>query len=532
MTRRKKNFKELRSPVALPHGITVATLSLTLAPGAGFTIDLSSWLGKGLDGWVHCCIGQLQAFVENKSVSLNSVISYGKALKYFFAFIDGRGGPMAPEKLQPGDLASFVEWLKMQRTLREVSMRSIFTHVKAVMVAMRDRGLFLDHDKLFPANPFAQVNRQKKGATSLSTTERARLADALRRDIIGLHAGELDVNNNQALTVYALALAMRTGLNTSPLLELARDSLRPHPFLPRMRLLRAYKRRGNATHIKSLRYQRTFAAPASVPMDGVALFEEVLSRTQALAQQAPAHLKNRIWLYTSQARRNAGEICYLSESMFTYNVSLFVRRHGLLSDDGLLLVLNTSRLRKTMENRLWRLSNGDLFTVAAIMGHTPAVADQSYLAVTDEMRRNAAFVGETLPGTYRSGGESRQAPRLERTPVGNCSDSLHGERAPGNGTHCTDFLSCFGCRSFAIVGEEEDLHRLFSFYWFLEAEGRSATSREWKEHFIHVRTQIDAFTLDKFDEMLVERAKQKARVSPLKFWSLHKRLGGSIHAGQ
>ena len=48
------------------------------------------------------------------------------------------------------------------------------------------------------------------------------------------------------------------------------------------------------------------------------------------------------------------------------------------------------------------MSNGDLFTVAAIMGHDPKVADQSYLSVTDEMRSNAVFVGEALPDTYRT----------------------------------------------------------------------------------------------------------------------------------
>jgi len=172
-----------------------------------------------------------------------------------------------------------------------------------------------------------------------------------------------------------------------------------------------------------------------------------------------------------------------------------------------------------MENRLWQLSNGDLFTVASIMGHTPAVSDQHYLRVTDEMRRNAALVGESLVETFRSGGVVNAPRRPEPTPVGNCSDTLNGQRAPRNGTHCTDFLSCFTCRSFAITGSAEDLHRLFSFYWFLEGEGRSTRSREWAEHFLALRTQIDAFTLDKFDEQLVEATKESARVRPLKFWS-------------
>ena len=116
-----------------------------------------------------------------------------------------------------------------------------------------------------PASADLNASGGKKGCAPLSLAERSRLADALRRDIIDLHTGRLQASESQALAVYALALAMRTGLNTSPLLELGRDCLQPHPFMPRMRLMRAYKRRGNATHVKTLRYQRDLAIPSAVP---------------------------------------------------------------------------------------------------------------------------------------------------------------------------------------------------------------------------------------------------------------------------
>lgn len=528
MSHRRKSFEEQRAPHLPMTGPPGARLSLPANPAATHTIDLSAWLGKGLDAWVQACVGQLRAFVDNKTVSPNSVVAYAKALRYFFECLRGSGNPPTPPQLQPSHVASFVDWLKAQPRLGEVSQRNVFTHVKAVLVALQDRGVVGDEQDLFPRAPFANAARQKRGSAPLSLTERSRVADALRRDIIDLHAGRFDATGGQAMAVYALALAMRTGLNTTPLLELGRDCLQPHPFMPRMRLIRAYKRRGNATHIKALRYQRTVDLPASVPLDGAALFEEVLRRTEPLAKSAPSHLANKVWLYRSEAMVNVRSICCLTESTFGYNVAAFVRRHALVANDGTPLALNTSRLRKTMENRLWQLSNGDLFTVAALMGHTPAVAEQSYLRVTEEMRRNAAFVGEGLANAYRGA----QAHQIERTPVGNCLDTLHGHRAPGNGTHCTDFLSCLGCRSFVIVGSKEDLHRLFSFYWFLEAEGRATRSREWAEHFLLLRTQIDAFTLDKFDEALVEEAKEAARVRPLKFWSQYTRMAGRTHAGE
>lgn len=525
MNGRRKTFGERQPPAVLQAAEPTARVKV---PGTERThcADLSAWLARGLDEWVLTCAAQLQAFVDNKAVSISSVAAFGKALRYFFEYLRGSrgiaGAALNPAVLRPSHLTAFVAWLAAHPRLAKVSQRNVYTHVKSVLVALQERGEIGDHEHLFPRNPFAEASRSATGSAPLSLAERSRLADALRHDIIALHTGGFKASDSQALTVYALALAMRTGLNTTPLLELGRDCLEPHPFLPRMRLMRAYKRRGNATHVKTLRYQRDVSRPAALPLDGVALFEEALRRTETLVRDAPAAWSNKVWLYRSTALVNPGRVCCLTGTQLAYNIKTFVQRHSLVDDRGLPLTVNTSRLRKTMENRLWRLSNGDLFSVAALMGHTPAVAEQSYLRVTDDMRRNAAFVGEALVDTYRG----THAARLEPTPVGNCKDTLHGHRAPGNGSHCTDFLSCFGCRSFAIVGSKQDLHRLFSFYWFLHAEGRAMRTTEWTEHLLMLRTQIDAFTLDKFDEALVEEAKEEARVRPLRFWSQYERTGG------
>lgn len=527
MSQRRKVFKA-GEPIDLSRAESAsAIVHVPVNAATTRLIDLSEWLGRGIDIWVLTCAGQLKAFIVNEELALASVVAYGKAIKYFFQYLTVCRQPVTMQELVPMHVQEYVIWLKNQSRLGGVSKRNIYTHTKAVLIGLLEHGLIVNHEALFPSNPFPFASAQKNGQSALSTTERSRLADALRSDIIELHAGRFTGVGSQALCVYALALALRTGLNTTSLLELDRDCLGPHPFMPRMRLLRAFKRRGNATHIKILRYNKLLAVPTPVAMDGVALFEEVLRRTQPLAEEAHEDQRDYLWLYRCENMRSPGKICRLSSSDFTYNISTFVRRHQLLGDDGLPLSLNTSRLRKTMENRLWCLSNGDLFTVAVVMGHTTTVADQSYLAVTDAMRRDAVFVGETLPGTYRgtklSDGKNH---RLEATPVGRCVDTLNGERAPGNGSHCVDFLSCFTCRSFAIVGARDDLYRLFSFYWFLEAEARSARSSAWAEQLLIVRTQIDVFTLDKFDETLVEEAKEAARVKPLKFWSQHHHISG------
>ncbi|NDY74785.1 hypothetical protein G3N28_22800, partial [Desulfobacter hydrogenophilus] len=100
---------------------------------------------------------------------------------------------------------------------------------------------------------------------------------ALRDDIIAIHKQQFDGLASAALVVYLLALAVRTGANTTPLLEMKRDCLKPHPFMPNMMLLETFKRRGNATQLKSLRFSKEEDRPLPVAMDGVALVRKVLA---------------------------------------------------------------------------------------------------------------------------------------------------------------------------------------------------------------------------------------------------------------
>ena len=46
-------------------------------------------------------VGQLQAFIDGKSASPASVVSYVKALRYFVAFLEETGGPVTPLGLLP-----------------------------------------------------------------------------------------------------------------------------------------------------------------------------------------------------------------------------------------------------------------------------------------------------------------------------------------------------------------------------------------------------------------------------------------------
>lgn len=513
------------TPISEDEGSAVVNVGAN--PSGNKRIDLSKWLNHGIDDWVWACASQLRAFLQGQGVTPASVVHYGRVgVPYFFQFLTGNTTPFRPAELDLRRMEQFVGWLHEQSQLGKVSKKNAYDATKSVLVGLVARGVISGDRPLFPPNPFPNSNASMQGERPLSMTERARLAEALRNDLVAIHKGNYIGTEGEALTVHALVLAMRTGLNPTPLLELRRDSLKPHPFMPNMMRLESFKRRGNATHLKNLRFTRSEAASKSVPMDGVAVFKKVLEQTQVVADRAPKHLRDRLWLYLAQGIHYKGRLTTLTANMFQKNTQGIVGRHDLRADDGTRLRLNASRLRKTMENRLWLLSNGDLFTVAAIMGHMPDTADNHYLACTDEMRKNATFVGEALPDIYRGDAAGNEAGdhkvmsihKLENTPVGSCKDSLYGDRAPKDGTHCSDFFSCFCCRSYAIVGSKKDLHRLFSFYWFLDVERQRSRSRLWAEKFVATMNLIDTFTQDSFDLVRVAEAKELARVEPRSFW--------------
>ncbi|CAN7746152.1 MULTISPECIES: hypothetical protein [unclassified Variovorax] len=531
MASKQKNF-------AAPPAIVVATkpthddesraiVYVGENPYNGKDVQLDEWLGRGIDEWVWASAGQLRAFIISGLQTPASIVAYGRqGLPTFFEFLTSTQSAATPATLSQRHIDQFVEWLKGRTGWSDVTRRNRYTFVKSVLVGMRHRGVITRDASVFRRNPFPQSKTGEQGERALSPGERSRLAEALRKDIISLHQGHFTGSERDGLTVYVLALGLRTGMNTTPMLELRRDALGPHPFMPNMRLLRSVKRRGNSTAKKALNATRVDEAPMSVPMDGVALFEKVLAQTQPLLAEASPQHRDRVWLFRidRNAPHHAGQVRALHGASLAVGIANLVARHSLHDDEGRRLRLNLSRLRKTMENRLWRLSNGDLFTVSLIMGHDPRVAEQSYLQVTPDMRQNATIVGEALPDMYRSGATSQKRRKaipigLEKTPVGACKDSLFGDMAPKDGSnHCADFISCFGCRSYALVGSVEDLHRLFSFYWFLAAERTRIASREWADHFAWIMAQIDAFTLSNFDKRLVEDAKQQARSRPHKFW--------------
>lgn len=512
------------------------SLVITLPENARInrTVDLTDWLDRGIDKWVWALASQLRALLSSKELEPSTVSGlWYSGMRYFFDFIQIHG-PCQPDQLNPVHIQNYIHWLSLQG-LAYGSQRALYAKTKSAISSLIRRGVVPASEGLFPPNPYPKSNSYMKGASPLSLGERTRLAQALRDDIIAIHRGEFKGSTSQALVVYLLGIAIRCGANPTPLLEAKRDCLQPHPFLPNMRRLILFKRRTGATKIANLRFRREDDAGTSITMDGVAMISKALDLSAPYVARAKPEHRNRLWLFEPEKVSIAcRKVKVIGTSTLQQGISCLVDRHNLCGDDGQPLKVNLSRLRKTVESRLFDLSGGDLIATAALMGHTPQVADNHYLACTQSMREDATFVGEALPAIHRGG----QAGSLMHptpatpgpTPAGRCKDPWQGDKASKDGEPCSEFLRCFECRSYAITGDPDDLLRLFQTYDFLAQEMAHAQSDDWRAQYRNTMNLIDRFALDKFGPETVAQAKARAKAQPSKFWASYTLPLGLGHA--
>ena len=327
----------------------------------------------------------------------------------------------------------------------------------------------------------------------------------------------------ELLTYALLIVALHTGRNTTPLLEMGRDCLRAHPK-DNSTFLILWKRRGHNTSKVVLRgestNERLLESTPTIKINVERLIRHVIARTEPLRAEAPDDLQARVWLYRSRGNEGTGQVTALSDNTLQYGNQKLVANYGLTDSDGQPLRINISRLRKTFANRIFEILDGDLATTAIALGNTPQVAGRNYLLPDEDAKRNWRFMGDVMVEellTYTIG-------TTYKTPMGHCSDPVNGQYAPKReGATCINFLNCLRCRHYAGTGN--DLHKLFSFYFRVFAERMHMDKRRWTREYAHIPRLIDDYIVAEglrrgvFKLAAVETARERARIEPHPFWS-------------
>ncbi|MBD2837806.1 hypothetical protein ID144_12200 [Pseudomonas sp. JM0905a] len=496
--------------------------------------DFTRWYDAGIDPITYACQRQIERFLANQDNAITSTTVTGyctSGLRHFLDCCVLRATALGRELALADVNRDLIDGYLNHLTRLDVAtcgQRAIYTHTKPVLLALGQRGLIplvtSGDAATFPTNPFPNSNRKAKGETALSKRERQAFTVALRQAIKPIWADDAPLTPD-LLACALLVVALHTGRNTTPLLEMGRNCLRPHPKDNTMFLV-LWKRRGYTSSKVALRAEpdteRILESTPTVRTNVERLIRRVMSLTEPLDTEAPDDLRGRVWLYRIRGGPGVGRVTVLSAAMLVQATSRLVAEHGLTDSDGQPLRINVSRLRKTFANRIFELTDGDLATTAAALGNSQQVADQHYLAPSEAVRRNWRFMGEilvqelltrTIGATYKD------------TPLGHCADSAYGQYAPKfEGATCMNFMNCVRCKHYAVTAE--DLYKLFSFYFRVLAERSRMDKRRWAREYAHIPRLIDHYIVAEglrrgtFKTAAVEAARERARTQPHPFWSV------------
>ncbi|MFJ2683980.1 hypothetical protein ACIOYV_09575 [Pseudomonas sp. NPDC087342] len=518
-------------PEAIPPSNTKVEFKRNATHSRSF--DFDRWYRAGIDPITYACQRQIERFLSDGEavIATSTVAGYCSGLRHFFEYCMLRATAFGRElaltdvtrDLIDGYLGHLAA-LGVETTTQNIC----YSKTKSVLLALGRRGLIhlvtSGDAATFPNNPFPNINRKGNRETALSKRERQALTAALRQAIKPIWDDDAPVTG-ELLSIILLVVALHTGRNTTPLLEMGRDCLRPHPKDNTVFLV-LWKRRGYNSSKVALRAEsdaeRLLESTPSVRTTVERLIRRVMTLTEPLDAEAPVDLKGRVWLFRSRAGKNAYEVHALNASSLGWAVTSLVARYNLTDSDGNPLRINISRLRKTFGNRIFELTDGDLATTAAALGNTPRVADQNYLAPGEVARRNWQFMGEvlvqelltqTIGATYKD------------TPMGRCANPVSGQYAPKReGAICMNFINCLRCRHYAVTAE--DLYKLFSFYFRVLAERSRMNKRRWEREYAHIPRLIDHYIVAEglrrgtFKAAVVDASRERARTLPHPFWSV------------
>lgn len=513
------------------------------------SFDFGPWYGGGIDQITYAYQLQIERFLLKQDSELThmTIASYchGGA-RYLLDYLLFRSAALKRELTLldidrdaiDGFLASFDG-----EDLEVTTKAGRYNGAKAVLKALCNRGLIKEvrggDNATFPPNPFPGKHRGLRGAKPLSTAERKAFSAALRQAVAPLFQPDVQVTAD--LLAYALlVIALHTGRNTTPLLEMGLDCLRPHPKANTSFLV-LFKRRGYA-HSKIAIRDETDPDLDSVPTLRATvahLVKLLIEFAKPLQSFAPKEFKGRVFVYRMQTagrgRGRPGDVVALSDSTLAVGIRKLVKHYDLKDRDGKPLAINVSRLRKTFVNRVYEILDGDVAGTAAAAGNTIRVTDVNYLRPGENATSNWRFLGlalthELLTATLGA---------TELTPVGQCSDVHAGEYAPKrNSEVCMSFLNCIRCRNYVVTAD--DLYRVFSFYWRILAERTRMNVQRWQRQLAHIVRLIDRDVAEAgvargvFKQEIVDHERERARLNPHPFWrndslvaSLNDFAGGS-----
>ena len=410
------------------------------------------------------------------------------------------------------------------------SRRVTFNVLKSLLLNRQISGAPVSTGLSFPRNPFPNANRLSQKREAYSTAEQKRILAALNQDLKAIHENSTDLSELQILVVHLLLLALATGRNMQSLLDMTRDSLRVHP-LPDRELMVTFKRRGWSTQATSLR--KTTAPEAQKAMQAIPAtigehFRALCAITAPLVDEIDQRHRAYVFILRINHLKRKGQVVRLDGQLANAGLRMFVQRHALQDDRGEPLALNIARLRPTFATELYRRTR-DIRRVQQALGHANVeTTARHYVEVSPEAERDHAIVVDGMVSQFaRMEVDGKILLAADgKMPLQDVKDILAGGYNTGvarcknpfreNESVCQKFFHCFKCPSMCVF--EDDLWRLFSFYYRLLTERSKINPAHWLKTYGPIIRRIDADIASQFPANKVEAARLKAQQPPHPSW--------------
>lgn len=468
---------------------------------------------------------------------------YRDLLSVFFRFLDEVAGPAITHlnQISREVLDAYIAWLAQQLRAEGYqrglawSLGAQLTHYNAAKSLLKHlRRWAPEQTRLlaFPRNPYPNAARLMPARRSYSDAESQRLLTALNLDLRALHGGESKLTELQVLGIHLLVLGLTTGRNLQSLLELPRNCLQPHAA-PGRKLLVTSKRRGYSTHASSLRVTQPDAEAADprdvvIPNHVAGHIDWLAEHTAPLAALAEKRYAGRIFLRVPSQGPNKGKVVPMNANSVSCALAAFVARHQLKDDQGNALALCVARLRPTFGNAIYARSGGDLRAVQKALNHADLrTTVNHYLDVPPQAERNHSLVIEGMVGWAKKEIDGKVMIAADGSvPLANVKDLLSGGYNTGvarcrnpfrdNDSVCSKFFTCFRCQNMVVF--EDDLWRLYSFYYRLLQERIKIAPHHWALTYGPIVRQIDIDIAPQFPASAVEEARDRAQRNPHPMW--------------
>lgn len=510
------------------------------------TLDFGPYRTHGRDalaGHLRDAIWNLRNEVTAKTLSGYARIG----MRPFWRFLDelqGRGEVITDLcEINRQLLERYLVWLELQIVSKGQNIgkpwttsakRKPFEILKALLINRQKRAPATVSKALtFPRNPFPNANRTATKRPAYSRAEQERILAALNRDLRCVHDDSGDpLSSSQVLFVHLLLLASATGRNMQSLLELRRDSLRPHP-LPDRELLVTTKRRGWSSQATAIATDTNSADGKediqSIPASIGDHIRFLGTYTAPLTEEAAPKDRDMVFLWRISKYERKGVVAPFNAGHANAAAGLFAERHGLTDDRGRPMVLNVARMRPTFATELYRRTR-DIRRVQQALGHASVeTAARHYAEVPLEAERDHAIVLDGMVGRYtryQSPGDIVIVAADGQVPLANMVELFKGGYNTSvarcqnpfrdNDSVCKKLFHCFKCPNMCVF--EDDLWRLFSFYYRLLSERSKINPTQWMKIYGPIIRRIDADIAPLFPAEKVETARQEAQQNPHPTW--------------